>query len=232
MAPPPQPLLSLEMLVINVVPYDSAWPEHFEQIRSQLAHALVDFLPLDRFTIEHVGSTSIPGLAAKPIIDIDIIVAAQDVMEATMALTSNGYTYAYEANGIDRMVFRYNKHRLDSGASTATEDGTPRRAVYLNKPDGAALANHLAVRRVLLSDPGLVQEYGDLKLDLARKQYDHIGSYGSAKSAVLRRILAQSGLSAAELDRIYNSPSRRVDAEIAAAKKAEAARAASETVGS
>ena len=206
------------MLKINVVPYDPAWPEHFEFIRSQLAHALDDFLPPEQYRIVHVGSTSIPGLAAKPIIDIDIIVQSSLIMEATMALTSHGYNYAYEANGIDRMVFRYNKHQLDSGASTPTEDGTPRRAVYLNKDDGAALLNHMAVRRVLLANEGLRKEYGDLKLELAKEEHAHIGAYGGKKSAMLRRILDQSGLSEEELLRIRNPPRRRVDAGIQAAK--------------
>lgn len=207
------------MLTINVVEYDPEWPVHYEQIRRELDHALSDFLDRWSFRIEHVGSTSIPGLASKPIIDIDIIVPAEYIMEATQALTSHGYTYAYEANGIDRMVFRYNRHQLDSGASLPTEDGTPRRSVYLSKTDGAALANHLAVREVLTRDEVIKKEYGDIKLALAREEHADIGAYGAKKHAIIQKILAQSGLSEKELARIQNKPRRRVDAEIREAKK-------------
>jgi GrpB-like predicted nucleotidyltransferase (UPF0157 family) len=206
------------MLTIKVVEYNPEWPAHFEQIRRELDHALSDFLDPNSYRIEHVGSTSIQGLASKPIIDIDIIVAGEHIMEATQALTSNDYTYAYEANGIDRMVFRYNRHKLDSGASRPTEDGSPRRAVYLNKADGAALANHLAVREVLRRDRNLRKEYGDLKLSLARSEHADIGAYGSKKHAMIRMILQASGLNEQDLARIQNKPQRRVDAEIREAK--------------
>jgi len=213
----PPPLTA--MLKVNVVEYDPQWPDQFNKIRDELAYSLSDFLPHDGFDIQHVGSTSIVGLSAKPIIDIDIIVPAQFVMEATQALTSHGYTYAYERGGIDRMVFRYNLHKLDSGGSTPTEDGSPRRAVYLNKDDGAALANHLAVRDVLRNDKGMREEYGRLKLALAKEEHANIGAYGAKKHAFILRALEQSGLSKEELDRIRMRPRRRVDENIALTPK-------------
>lgn len=199
------------MLTIRVVPYDPLWEESFKAIRKDLEHALPDFLPLDAFDIQHVGSTSVSGLAAKPIIDIDIIVPAAFIMEATQALTSHGYTYAYEAGGLDRMVFRYNKHKLDSGASTDTEDGSPRRAVYLNKSNGAALTNHLALRDILRRNELLRKEYGELKMRLAQQTYRGIGEYGAQKEEFILRALKQSGLSEKDLERIVNKPRRRVD---------------------
>jgi GrpB-like predicted nucleotidyltransferase (UPF0157 family) len=202
------------MLKVNVVEYDPQWPIQFDQIRDELAYALSDFLPQNAFDIQHVGSTSVEGLPAKPIIDIDIIVPAHLIMEATQALTSHGYTYAYERGGIDRMVFRYNSHKLDSGGSTPTEDGSPRRAVYLNKSDGAALANHLALRDILRRNHGLREEYGQLKLVLAKEEHADIGAYGAKKQAFIVRALEQSGLSKQELDRIMTRPHRRVDAMI------------------
>ncbi|ORX36855.1 GrpB protein-domain-containing protein [Kockovaella imperatae] len=206
------------MLQINVVPYNPEWPAHFEFIRAQLDDALADFLPKEKYEIIHVGSTSIPGLAAKPIIDLDIVVDAEDIMEATMALTANGYTYAYEANGIDRMVFRYDKHALDSGASKPTEDGTPRRAVYLNKRTGAALLNHLIVQRTLMNDPELRKEYGDVKLELVG-EHSSIGAYGGKKNPVLSKIL-EKGATPEELRYIRSKPKRRIDEKLQAARKA------------
>lgn len=202
------------MLTINVVRYDPLWPAQFIQIRDELAYALSDFLPQNAFDIQHVGSTSVEELPAKPIIDIDIIVPPSLIMEATQALTSHGYTYAYERGGIDRMVFRYNLHKLDSGGSTPTEDGSPRRAVYLNKSDGAALANHIAFRDVLRKDRSMREEYGNLKLDLAKEEHADIGAYGFKKQAFIIRALEQSGLSKEEMERITERPIRRVDARV------------------
>ncbi|HLU31019.1 MAG TPA: GrpB family protein, partial [Acidimicrobiia bacterium] len=59
---------------IEVVAYDPGWPERFEAIRAQLGEALN---AVEVLAIEHVGSTSVPGLAAKPVIDVDVVVAAE-----------------------------------------------------------------------------------------------------------------------------------------------------------
>jgi GrpB-like predicted nucleotidyltransferase (UPF0157 family) len=192
----PSPYHSHTMLTINVVEYDPIWPQSFERIKTEISSV---FTNIPSVQIEHVGSTSIPGLAAKPMLDIDIIVPADQVMEAVQSLHHLGYTYAYEANGIDRMAFRYNKHVHDSGASKPTEDGDIRRAVYLNTPDGDALANHLAVREVLRRDSQLREEYGNLKLQLAKSEHADIGAYGEKKSAILMKVLKASDLSEEKL---------------------------------
>jgi GrpB-like predicted nucleotidyltransferase (UPF0157 family) len=65
--------------VILVVEYDLAWPRRFEQLRREYAAAMAAAgVPV--VAIEHVGSTSVPGLAAKPVIDCDIVAAGQDVV--------------------------------------------------------------------------------------------------------------------------------------------------------
>jgi GrpB-like predicted nucleotidyltransferase (UPF0157 family) len=204
------------MLKISVVEYDTRWPLQYDQVRCELQHALSDFMPAEVFDIHHVGSTSVERLAAKPIIDIDIVVEPTWIMEATLALTSHDYTYAYERGGIDRMVFRFNKHKLDSGASTATEDGSPRRAVYLNKVGGAALANHLAFRDVLRNDETARKEYGELKMTLAREEHADIGAYGAKKYAFIMQALERSSLSEEDIARIKSRPKRRVDERLAA----------------
>ncbi|KZP26090.1 UPF0157-domain-containing protein, partial [Athelia psychrophila] len=87
---------------VSVLPYDPAWATAFSQMRTSLSAAL-EGVPV--ISIEHVGSTSVPGLAAKPIIDIDIIVAPEDIPSAMELLTAHGYTYAPEPRGIDRYSF-------------------------------------------------------------------------------------------------------------------------------
>jgi GrpB-like predicted nucleotidyltransferase (UPF0157 family) len=71
--------------VISVVEYDPTWPQRFEQLRREYAEAMAAAgVPV--VSIEHVGSTSVPGLAAKPIIDCDIVVAEDDVPAASQVL--------------------------------------------------------------------------------------------------------------------------------------------------
>lgn len=78
---------------IEVVPYHSTWPAIFETIRSELAEALDS---VEVISIEHVGSTAVPGLAAKPVIDVDVLVARDQVDAAIEALETVGYVHRGE----------------------------------------------------------------------------------------------------------------------------------------
>ncbi|OAL49762.1 UPF0157-domain-containing protein [Pyrenochaeta sp. DS3sAY3a] len=180
-------------LRVAVIEYDPTWADHFERIKSQLIAAL-STVPI--LSIEHVGSTSIPGLAAKPIIDIDIVVTPQYYPAAASALSYGGYVFKPEPQGIDRMSFRYTVHALDSGATKPTEDGDIRRAVYLTMPDAVSLQNHLTVKRVLLARPDLVEEYANVKRQLAMRTFEGIGDYGAGKSSIIHKILAAGDLKA------------------------------------
>jgi GrpB-like predicted nucleotidyltransferase (UPF0157 family) len=74
--------------MIRVVEYDQAWPERFAQLRTEYAAAMASArVPV--LAIEHVGSTAVPGLAAKPIIDCDIVVAEQLARESQPAGASS-----------------------------------------------------------------------------------------------------------------------------------------------
>jgi GrpB-like predicted nucleotidyltransferase (UPF0157 family) len=173
---------------ITVLEYDPEWANTFQRIKISLL-AILDSTPIS--SIEHVGSTSIPGLAAKPIIDIDIVVEAKHIPMTCALLSTNGYTYNPEPWGIDRMSFRYDKHTHDSGASRPTEDGDIRRAVYVNIPEGEMLRNHLLVRKVLSRCPELVTEYSELKRELAKREWKGIGAYSGAKTKILEKIMAR-----------------------------------------
>ena len=71
--------------MIVVTEYDPGWPRRFEELRREYAAAMADAgVPV--VAIEHVGSTSVPGLAAKPVIDCDIVVAGRDVAAASDVL--------------------------------------------------------------------------------------------------------------------------------------------------
>jgi len=187
------------VLKISVVPYDPTWPQAFQRIKLHLSTSLTE-VPI--LNIEHVGSTAIPGLDAKPIIDIDIIVTPEYFPAAAATLSFGGYTYAPKKRGIDRMSFRYNAHTHDPGGRRPTEDGDIRRAVYLNMPKGVSLRNHLAVRSVLSGDKELVEEYSKVKMEVVKLEYKSIGYYGLAKNEIVRKILAKSDLAREELDKI------------------------------
>jgi GrpB-like predicted nucleotidyltransferase (UPF0157 family) len=91
--------------VIVVVEYDPAWPRRFGQLRQEYAQALAAAgVPV--VAIEHVGSTSVPGLAAKPVIDCDIVVAEPDVGAASQVLTGLGFTAEGELGIPQRWAFR------------------------------------------------------------------------------------------------------------------------------
>jgi GrpB-like predicted nucleotidyltransferase (UPF0157 family) len=165
---------------VDVVPYDPAWPARFDTIRSELSSALKT---VSVVAIEHVGSTSVPGLAAKPIIDIDVVVARDDVARAIAALEAIGYASLGDLGVPDRFALR------------PPDDGV-RRNVYVTVDGSLSLRNHCAVRATLLADEKPRREYGDLKLALAQRDFDSIDDYVVAKSPVLQRILERAGIDA------------------------------------
>ena len=167
----------------RVVPYDPRWPQQFRTVRDDLAAVLDGVLVR---SIEHVGSTSVPGLAAKPQIDVDIVVPRDELATAIAALESGGYTYLGELGIPDRHAFR-------------APDGEPPRNVYVVVDGCLALRNHLAVRDLLRRDAQLRDEYSRLKLELAGREYADGNEYVADKSPVLQRILAAAGFGTDEL---------------------------------
>jgi GrpB-like predicted nucleotidyltransferase (UPF0157 family) len=169
--------------VITVVDYDPAWPERFEQLRTLYAGALAEAgVPV--VAIEHVGSTSVPGLAAKPVIDCDIIVAAPDVDAAGNVLVALGFRPLGELGIPQRWAFK-EPARLAGTNTYVTVDGC------------LSLRNHLAVRDVLRADAVLRDEYAEVKRRVGAAAGD-IEEYGRGKNAMVQRILAAAGLTDTE----------------------------------
>jgi GrpB-like predicted nucleotidyltransferase (UPF0157 family) len=121
---------------IEVVPYDSAWPQTFDRIRADLLDALRGVAIVG---IEHVGSTAVEGLRAKPIIDVDIVVDRDAADPAIRALERAGYLHRGELGIVDR-------HSM-------AEPDPPARNVYVVVAGSLALRNHLAVRDALRAEP-------------------------------------------------------------------------------
>jgi GrpB-like predicted nucleotidyltransferase (UPF0157 family) len=171
---------------VEVVTYDPAWSTEFEVLRQTLAQALAG-VPV--VGIEHVGSTAVPGLAAKPVIDIDIIVSEEYVGSAIAALAGIGHTSLGEMG----VPARY---------ALEAPDDIVRRNIYVTV-DGClsrclSLRNHLAVRGVLRNDERLRDAYGALKLRLAEHDFSSIDEYVAAKSDLLQVILERGGIDSAD----------------------------------
>lgn len=163
---------------VAVEQYDPKWPEEFESIKSDLTKYLqgVDYL-----SIEHVGSTSVPGLVAKPVIDVDIIVTRENVQSAIDALIDKGnYDYLGELGIVDRHAFK------DPNQSTRSN-------IYVCVDDVAQTRNHLGLRDTLRANPDLRDEYARVKLELAARSTNII-DYMIGKGAIIQKILKTSGL--------------------------------------
>lgn len=166
------------MSKVVVRDYDSRWSQLFEDLRSALWPAVSDIA----ISIEHVGSTSVPGLAAKPVVDMDIIVAGPDV-----------------ATGISRLAALGYEHRGDLGIpgreAFIPPPGCPRHHLYLCKAGGPAVLNHLAVRDHLRLNSTAAEAYGKLKKRLASEFPDDIDAYIEAKTGFLLGLLRKIGFS-------------------------------------
>jgi GrpB-like predicted nucleotidyltransferase (UPF0157 family) len=183
---------------IQVVPYDPTWPAQFRTIATSLCAALTG-VPI--LSIEHVGSTSVPNLAAKPIIDVDIIVARPNAGAAIAALQKAGYAHQGNLGLVDRDSF------AAPPASTSPR-ASPNANIYLCVEGTVHLRNHLAVREALRSRPDLRDEYAHVKRQLAAVPGMHIDRYLAGKSGVLAKVLDLSDLTEEEkrLVRKINDP--------------------------
>jgi len=169
--------------LIEVVDYDAAWPQRFEQLRATIWPAVSDVA----IAIEHVGSTAVPGLAAKPVIDLDIIVAdSQSVRAVIASLATLGYMHRGDLGVTGREAF-------------TTPDGAPRHNLYVCLDGCVSLRNHLLIRDYLRVHRETADEYGDLKRRLARAFADDIDAYIAGKTAFLCAILAASGMAQQEI---------------------------------
>lgn len=88
--------------IVTLMPYDPAWPAQFVLIRNMLAAALEDAA----VTIEHVGSTSVPGFAAKPVIDVDVVIRPGAFPDVRSRLEAAGYRHAGDQGIAGREVFK------------------------------------------------------------------------------------------------------------------------------
>lgn len=162
---------------VTVEPYNSEWPQQFGRIKARL-ETFLQGVPY--ISIEHVGSTSVPGLAAKPIIDIDIIITFEQLQPVIDALTTNGnFAYLGDLGIADRYVF-------------TDPDQSPRRNLYACIDGASQTRNHLGLRDTLRKNAELRNEYAAVKLELAAKG-TNLMTYIAAKNEIVQKILEASG---------------------------------------
>lgn len=161
---------------IRIVDYDPAWPERFEREAHRIRGALGD----RALRIEHTGSTAVPGLAAKPVIDILLAVANPAEEDAYLpALEAAGYVLRIREP-------QWYGHRMLKGPETETN-----LHVF---PAGCPEIDRVLMFRDWLRRHGEDRDlYASVKLRLAGAEWDNIDAYARAKTAVIEEILARAG---------------------------------------
>ncbi len=150
---------------IVIVDYDPGWPLEFERLRDRVAAAVGDLA----VAIEHIGSTAVPGLAAKPVIDLVIVVEVDGVEGAIERLSTIGYVHRGNLGVEGREAFD-------------APEGRRRHHLYVSPTDSEELRAQLAFRDRLRESRDLSSEYEALKRDLAAKFRDDRMGYTDAKT--------------------------------------------------
>jgi GrpB-like predicted nucleotidyltransferase (UPF0157 family) len=165
-------------MAIDIARYDPAWPEQFRAEASRLTELLDPWLATP---VEHIGSTSVPGLAAKPV--LDMMAGVHDLHSARDAipvLTSHGYVHAQHRPA----TLWFHKYRTGSDLE---------QALHLTEPGSSLWRERLAFRDALRADPVFARQYQELKERLAADSGD-IAVYTAGKREFVVRVLARAGV--------------------------------------
>lgn len=166
-------IIGLEHGVVRLSDYTHLWPELYREEEERIM-AAVRYLIID---LQHIGSTAIPGIKAKPILDMMAGVAQpKNALLCKAPLEAIGYDYIADAGIANDYVF---------GKGLA-------RTHYLHVVEygSATWTNHLCFRDRLRNDPELAQAYGKLKEELSQKYSDSRAKYHDAKSKFISEVVA------------------------------------------
>lgn len=169
----------IERRPIVVADYDPGWPARYELERERIARAL----GASALRIEHVGSTAVPGLVAKPIVDVVVEVADPEDDAVTHALESAGYELRVREPG----------HRMFR---------TPARDVHVHvwPESDPEIERHLRFRDRLRADSADRAAYARLKRELATREWEDMNEYAQAKGELIDEIIARAGGPTRSLD--------------------------------
>jgi GrpB-like predicted nucleotidyltransferase (UPF0157 family) len=165
---------------VIVLPYDKAWKSAFEEIKKEIVCAIGDLI----IGIEHVGSTSVEGMSAKPCIDIDVVIEDYSKFEAVVCgLAKIGYIHEGDLGIKDREAFAYwDKPHLQT------------HHLYVCPKDSAELHRHVTFRDFLKSHADAVEQYSAVKETAARLYPNDIDGYIAYKSPCIEELYARCGL--------------------------------------
>jgi len=162
------------------MPYDAKWKSDFQKIKAELEGALGDLI----IDIEHVGSTSVEGLSAKPCIDIDVIISDYSVFDAVVdRLRTIGYIHEGNLGIAEREAFKYtDKPHLQT------------HHLYVCPQWSEELHRHITFRNYLRQNPEAVRRYGAVKEQAAQLFPNDINGYMEYKSACIEELYSLCGL--------------------------------------
>ena len=165
---------------VIVLPYDAKWKSDFENIKQEIEHAIGDLI----VGVEHVGSTSVDGLSAKPCIDIDVVIKDYSVFDDVIdKLASIGYIHEGNLGIEDREAFKYlDKPHLQT------------HHLYVCPQHSEELHRHITFRDFLRKTPEAVKRYGVVKEKAAQLFPDDIEKYIAYKSPCIEELYKICGL--------------------------------------
>ena len=165
----------VEKRAIVVVPYRPEWPRLFRMHAARIAATLGDAA----LQIEHIGSTAVPGLAAKPIVDILVVVEDSGEEDAYLpAMTGCGYE------------LRVREPEFDEHRMFRTTDGEVH--VHVLSRNSPEIGRYLRFRDSLRGDAAYRSKYQELKQTLATQDWPDMNAYAAAKSELIEAILRAS----------------------------------------
>ncbi len=165
---------------VVVESYDETWTSAFEVIKKEIESAVGDLI----IGIEHVGSTSVEGLSAKPIIDIDIIIKDYSIFDAVVnKLNTIGYIHEGNLGIKDREAFKY-----------SDKPHLQRHHLYVCPQQSEELHRHITFRDFLRSNPEAVKRYGAVKEKAAQLFPDDMDKYIEYKAPCVEELYEMCGL--------------------------------------
>ncbi len=170
-----------------VVAYDPHWPVLFEEERARIASAVGHIVA----GVHHVGSTSIPGMAAKPILDMAVLLREfEDGERCIEPLENIGYIHRGLWDGIPGDRFFLKGHPPQEHRSDSEDIRT--HILHMYTLDSPIVQNHFAFRDYLVAHPELAAEYAQLKFTLADRNPDDRAAYSEGKRSFIREVLAKA----------------------------------------
>jgi GrpB-like predicted nucleotidyltransferase (UPF0157 family) len=168
---------------VELVPSSPDWPQRFEEEATRLRAIIPADLLID---LEHIGSTAVPGLVAKPIIDIQAMVTDLEAAKARLVepLEAAGYAFWAENPDTDRLFF-----------VKGLPPSAPRRTHHLHIMEaGREALKHIVFRDYLIDHPDEAARYAALKQDLAKQHRTDREAYTAAKGAYIEGVLDRAAV--------------------------------------